>query len=69
MVLQKFGGFSANDPQTLQTIADKALVTPAIENDLLTAEGKVKDQLDTFVYKKLLPVEERRKSCSVLNNN
>ena len=29
--LQKFGVFSANDPQTLQSIEDKDLVTEAIE--------------------------------------
>ena len=40
-VLQRFSAFSANDPQTLQTIADKELVTQAIDIDLLIAEETV----------------------------
>ena len=40
-VLLRSGAFYANNPQTLQTIVDKELVTQAIENDLLTAEENV----------------------------
>ena len=41
-------------------IVDKDLVTQAIDIDLLAAEEKVEDHLDTFVDKKLLPVKARR---------
>ena len=40
-ILLRFDALLANAPQTLQTIADKALPIQAIEFDLLTAEEKV----------------------------
>ena len=59
-VLHRFGAFSANQPQTLQNIANKDLVSQAIEIDLLTAAEKGQDQLNTFVEERLLPIEEGR---------
>ena len=44
----------------LQNIANKDLVSQAIEIDLLTAAEKGQDQLNTFVEERLLPIEERR---------
>ena len=40
-VLLIFGAFEVNEPQTLQTIVDKELVTRAIEIDVFSAEQKV----------------------------
>ena len=59
-VLQRFGASSSNQSQTLQNIANKDLVSQAIEIDLLTAAEKGQDQLTTFVEERLLPIEERR---------
>lgn len=59
-VLQIFGLFSANLPQTLQNIANKDFATQDIEDELLTATQKGQSQLDTFVEKRLLPSEGRR---------
>jgi len=59
-VLQRFGLFSDNAPQTLQNIANKDLDAQEIEDDLSLAANKGHDQLDEFVEQRLLPHEERK---------
>lgn len=58
-VLQRFGLFSTNLPQTLQNIANNDLATQDIEDDLLNAPQKGQDQLDAFVRERLMPSKER----------
>lgn len=52
--LESFTLFSSDLPHTLQNIANKDLVTEAIEADLLAAETKGQDQLNSFVEERLM---------------
>ena len=51
---------SVDVPEDLQNIATKDLATKSIEENLLTAQQKGQEQVETFVVKRLLPCVERK---------
>jgi hypothetical protein len=58
--LKCFKLFSSDMPHSLQNIATKDLVTEAIEADLLSAERKGQEQLNSFVEERLVATEQRK---------
>ncbi|KAL8600360.1 hypothetical protein ACOMHN_013575 [Nucella lapillus] len=58
--LKSFKLFSSDMPHSLQNIANKDLVTEAIEADLLSAERKGQEQLNSFVQERLVATEQRK---------
>ncbi|KAL8570386.1 hypothetical protein ACOMHN_035804 [Nucella lapillus] len=58
--LKSFKLFSSDMPHSLQNIANKDLVTEAIEADLLSAERKGQEQLNSFVEERLVATEQRK---------
>lgn len=58
--LKSFKLFSSDMPHSLQNIANTDLVTEAIEADLLSAEKKGQEQLNSFVEERLVATEQRK---------
>ncbi|KAL8583179.1 hypothetical protein ACOMHN_029981 [Nucella lapillus] len=58
--LKSFKLFSSDMPHSLQNIANKDLVTEAIEENLLSAERKGQEQLNSFVEERLVATEQRK---------